>query len=81
MFATAIKRKQKKKQKQIARRKQREVASSNSDSESNGNVPMHNIEPPKSRKSSIKLKTCTDKRTLKSVARKKRAQKAETIQE
>jgi hypothetical protein len=42
---------------------------------------MHNIEPFKSRKSSTKLKTCTDERTLKSVARKKRAQKAETLQE
>jgi hypothetical protein len=78
MYATAIKRNQKKMQKQIAKRKPREVASSNS--KSNSNVSMHNIEPPKQRKSA-KSKTRTDERTLKSVARKKRAQKAETLQE
>jgi hypothetical protein len=79
MFATAIKREQKKMQKQIAKRKPREVASSNS--ESNSNVSLHNIEPPKSRKVLTKSKTRTDERTLKSVARKKRAQKAESLQE
>jgi hypothetical protein len=42
---------------------------------------MHNIEPPKSRKSSTKSKTRTDEQTLKFVARKKRAQKAKTLQE
>jgi hypothetical protein len=79
MYVTAIKRGQKKMQKQIAKRKPREVASS--DSESDSNVSLHNIEPPKSRKASTKSKTRTDERTLKSVARKKRAQKAETLQE
>jgi hypothetical protein len=68
-------------QKQIAKHKPREVASSDSESESDRDVSMHNIEPPKSRKSSTKLKTRTDERTLKSDARKKRAQKAETLQE
>jgi hypothetical protein len=52
-----------------------------SDSESDSDFSLHNIEPPKSRKSSTKSKTCTNERTLKSVARKKRAQKAETLQE
>jgi hypothetical protein len=79
MYATAIKREQKKMQKQIAKHKPREVASS--DSESSSEVSMHNIEHPKSRKSSTKSKTRTDERTLKSVARKKCTQKAETLQE
>jgi hypothetical protein len=52
-----------------------------SDSKSNSNVSLHNIEPPESRKSLTKLKTRTDERTLKSVAHKKRAQKAKTLQE
>jgi hypothetical protein len=72
MYATAIKQEQKKMQK-------REVASS--DSKSNINVSLHNIESPKLRKSSTKSKTRTDERTLKSVAHKKRAQNAETLQE
>jgi hypothetical protein len=55
------------------------VASSNS--KSNSDVSSHIIESPKSRKSSTKSKTRTDERTLKSVAHKKRAQKAETLQE
>jgi hypothetical protein len=75
----AIKHEQKKMHKQIAKRKPREVASS--DSESDSDVSLHNIEPPKSRKSLTKSKTRTDERTLKSVARKKHAQKAETLQE
>jgi hypothetical protein len=79
MYATAIKREQTKMQKQIARRKPRGVAGI--DSESDSNVSLHNIKPPKSSKSSTKSKTRMDKRTLKSVARKKRAQKAETLQE
>jgi hypothetical protein len=61
MYVTAIKREQKKMQKQIAKRKPREVASS--DSESDSDVLMHNIEPPKSRKSSTKSKTRSDERT------------------
>jgi hypothetical protein len=77
MYATAIKREQKKMQKQIAKRKPREVASSDSKS----NVSLHIIDSPKLKKSSTKSKTRTDERTLKSVARKKRAQKAETLQE
>jgi hypothetical protein len=52
-----------------------------SDSESDSDVSLHIIESPKSKKASTKLKTRTDERTLKSVARKKRAQKAETLQE
>jgi hypothetical protein len=81
MYATAIKREQKKMQKQIAKRKPREVASSESESDSDSNISLHNIEPPKSTKSSTKSKTHTDERSLKSIARKKRAQKAETLQE
>jgi hypothetical protein len=83
MYATSIKREQKKMQKQIAKRKPREVASSDSesDSESDSDVSLHDIEPPKSRKSSTKSKNRTDERTLKSVPHKKRAQKAETLQE
>jgi hypothetical protein len=79
MYATAIKCEQKKMQKQIAKRKAREVANSNSESDSD--VSLHNIEPPKSSKTLTKSKTHTDERTLKSVARKKRAQKSETLQE
>jgi hypothetical protein len=80
MYATASsKREQKKIQKQIAKRKPREVASS--DSKSDSDVSLHIIDSPKSKKSSTKSKTRTHERTLKSVARKKRAQKAETLQE
>jgi hypothetical protein len=50
-------------------------------SESDSDVSLHIIDSPKLKKSSTKSKTCTDERTLKSVARKKRAQKAETLQE
>jgi hypothetical protein len=83
MYTTAIKREQKKMQEQIAKRKPREVASSDSEcnSESDSDLSLHHIDPPKSRKASTKSKTCTDERTLKSVARKKRAKKAETLQE
>jgi carboxypeptidase C (cathepsin A) len=79
MYATAIKREQKIMQKQFAKRKPHEVASS--DNKSNSDVSLQYIEPPKSRKSSTKSKTRTDERTLRSVAHKKRAQKAETLQE
>jgi hypothetical protein len=81
IYATAIKREQKKMQKQIAKGKPHEVASSDSESESDSDVLMDTIEPPKSRKSSTKSKTRMNEWTLKSVARKKRAQKAETLQE
>jgi hypothetical protein len=81
MYATAMKRKQHELKNHIAKRKPREIASS--DSESNSDVSVNIIDPPLSQKSLRKSKkrALAEERTKTLVARKKRAQKAESLQE